>query len=61
MSSRETAGEGAVHRSLNKTTALLVPQNVTLDVRLTRDIFVNLNALSSIAYCDRIKPLIKHK
>jgi len=26
MSSRETAGEGAVHKPANKTTALLVPK-----------------------------------
>jgi len=61
MSSRETAGEGAVHKSANKTNSVHVPQNVTRDARRVREILFKLSAPGGIAYLDRIKLLIKHK
>lgn len=61
MSSRETAGEGAVHKSANKTNSVHVPQNVTLNTRRVREKNYKSGAAGGIAYLDRIKVLIKYK
>ena len=60
MSSLETAGEGAIHKS-NKTNIFQVPQNVTLNAQRIGGKLFEPSASGCIAYLDRIKILIKHK
>jgi len=60
MSSRETAGEGAIHK-LHKTNNFYVPQNVTLNLKRAGEKLLRPSASSSIACVDHIKFMIKHK